>query len=214
MCFAVEFNRSFLNASFCTGPSIVRLGLLIAARQPGGGFGGRNRLNGNVVPHCRRAVSARGRHHTRQRVAELRHERWSVMNSSTSLPHLTVRYSGSPAHDGSCGSPVSRIGSPRGTPGGRPRNGPDPPSGRRSRSRPRGRPSARTSSRLLSSVRLEYVRLRLYASRYSVSVIAGPRAVARVRVDRVAEVDEEVGVLVLGGGQRLPVVERVDAVRP
>src|SRR5688500_16949817 len=111
LCVAVELVRSLFSNCFCTGPSIVRLGSFVAARQPAAGLADTHRLNGKELRMAAGRVGPRSPPQIAATfVLGLRHERWSVMNSSTSLPHLTARYSGSPAHDGSCGSPVSRIG--------------------------------------------------------------------------------------------------------
>src|SRR3954454_13120484 len=88
---------------------MVRLGLLIVERQPAGGVGVRNRLNGELDLIAVGSVGPRSPAHAT--VASLeRHDRMSSRNISTSEPHWNLRYSGSPAHDVSCSRPVSRTG--------------------------------------------------------------------------------------------------------
>src|SRR3990170_8022821 len=110
--FAVEVDRSLLNCAFCTGPRTVRVGSLTDARQPAGGDGGRNKLNGNSCLIDDGTAGARSSAHgsSAPPTSALRHERSSKTKISASLPQRNVRYSGSPAHDASLSRPVSRIG--------------------------------------------------------------------------------------------------------
>src|SRR5688500_11121512 len=105
LCLAVDASRSFLNAAFCTGPSTVRPGSLIAARQPGGGFVSRKKKNGNEFRSDGGSVGPRSVPRVGltqlDATSALLQDRSSRMKYSTSEPHLNFRYSGSPAHDGS-----------------------------------------------------------------------------------------------------------------
>src|SRR5207247_9222145 len=89
------------NAAFCTEPSIVRDGSLIASRHPGGGEGGRPRAvlwsGGSVGTGSSTPVG-----YVHAAVASaLRHDRSSGMMRSTAEPQWNTRNSGSPARAGS-----------------------------------------------------------------------------------------------------------------